>query len=155
MEEPNAWIEIGKLAGISLPRFGNLQKKAEKKIENIQNLLLHAQSEMMQMDTVTDEALEYYSLLIQKLQQALNRQSEYFPLMSLNMIMSAIKRKIRLRSAIRNYKNIVVCAGMLKNLLSKYLDKPYGEIINLALFELEMITEEVKMNMMFYKSIVE
>ena len=155
MEEPNTWIEIGKLVGVRLPRFGILQKRAQQKIVDVQNQLLRAQSEMMQMDIVTNEALEYYSLLIQKLQQAVNRQSEYFPLMSLNMIMSAIKRKIRLRSAIRNNKNILITANMIQKLLINYLDKPYGEILKLALFELEMIIEEVRMNMVFYKSTVE
>ena len=151
MEEPNTWIEIGKLVGVRLPRFGILQKRAQQKIVDVQNQLLQAQSEMMQMDIVTNEALEYYSLLIQKLQQAVNRQSEYFPLMSLNMIMSAIKRKIRLRSAIRNNKNILITANMIQKLLINYLDKPYGEILKLALFELEMIIEEVRMNMVFIR----
>lgn len=143
MEELNAWIEIGKIVGIKIPNFSKILKKGQKSIEKLQNLLLLAQSKMSNLDIVMDEDLDFFSMLMLKFQQAVNKQSEYIPLMSLKIIMTAVKRKLRLRSAFKYYKKIVISVGMLENLLKNYLDKPYVEIINLALFELGLIKEEV------------
>lgn len=144
MEDLKVWIDIGQILNIKKTKFETIFKQSYKTIEDIQKSLIKIQEIMSCLEIVTEESVEYYSNTIQKLQKNLIKQSECIPLKSLNLIVCVIKSKMRLRGTRINYFRILNACKVLKRVLSNFLDAPYKDIICMALFELDMIKEEIK-----------
>ena len=144
MEDLQAWIHIGQILNIKKTKFEMISKQSCKNIEEIQKNLIKIQENMSCLEIVTEELVEFYSNTIQILQRNLIKQSEFIPLKSLNLIVSVIKGKMRLRGTRINYARILNACKGLKRVLSNFLETSYKDIIYMALFEIDMIKEEIK-----------